>query len=320
MIPGVRVLDLFAGMGGFSLGFAGVLGRDAVTGIDLWPRAMDAYGENVGHAVQMDLSREEPDGDPDVIIGGPPCRPWSSVNLRRRRAAHGDYALVRRFYGIVMARRPRVFVMENVPALARDRILLDALRDVRGHYAVKRITVSYSDYGAATSRRRLFVIGAGEPAVLQGILLGLERARSPAATVRDAMGDLEGIGRAGLPDHEWSEVRTIGRYSDKYATGSFGWYRLEWDRPAPSFGNVSKTYTLHPSGERVISVREAMRIMGFPDAYVFPRGTPLHDRYQMVADAVSPVFSRALAEAILNGLMEHERRPEPEELVARQGP
>ena len=71
----VRVLDLFAGMGGLSLGFAGVLGRDAVRGIDLWSRAVAAYGENVGRAVQMNLSREEPDGDPDVIVGGPPCRP-----------------------------------------------------------------------------------------------------------------------------------------------------------------------------------------------------------------------------------------------------
>ena len=160
--------------------------------------------------------------------------------------------------------------------------------------------MNYGDYGAATSRRRLFVIGAGEPAVLQGILLGLERARSPAATVRDAMGDLEVVPRGGFPDHEWMMVRTIGRYADRYAAGRFGWYRLEWDRPAPSFSSVGKTFILHPSGERVISVREVMRIMGFPDAYVFPRGTPLHDRYQMVADAVSPAFSRALAMAILS--------------------
>jgi site-specific DNA-cytosine methylase len=47
-----------------------------------------------------------------------------------------------------------------------------------------------------------------------------------------------------------------------------------------------------------------MRIMGFPDSYAFPRGTPLVDRYQMVADAVSPIFSRALARAVLGALAE----------------
>lgn len=302
MWRGVRVLDLFAGMGGLSLGFAEVLGRGAVTGVDAWPRAAAAYGENVGRAALLDLSREEPEGDPDVIIGGPPCRPWSPFNLRRRRAAHEDYGLVRRFFEVVMALRPRAFAMENVPALARDPILLGALRDVGRRYAVKGIIVSYGDYGAATARRRLFVIGAEDPMVLQHVLRGLERARRPAATVRGAIGDLEGVGRGEFPNHEWMESRTIWRHADKYAAGRFGWYRLEWDRPAPSLGNVAKAYTLHPSGARVISVREAMRIMGFPDSYAFPRGTPLVDRYQMVADAVSPIFSRALARAVLGAL------------------
>jgi len=312
------VLDLFAGMGGLSLGFAEALGPGAVTGADAWPRAAAAYGANVGRAVLVDLSRDDPGGDPDVVVGGPPCRPWSPVNLRRRRAAHEDYALVRRFYEIVAARRPRAFAMENVPALAGDPILLDALRDAGRRYAVEKIVVNYGDYGAATTRRRLFVVGAQDPAVLRGILLGLERARSPAATVRDAIGDLEGVGRGGFPDHEWAGARTAWRYADKYAAGRFGWYRLDWDRPAPSFGNVGKTYTLHPSGARAVSVREVMRIMGFPDSYAFPPGTPLHDRYQMVADAVSPAFSRALARAVLDAL--GDRAPGSGGPAARRGP
>jgi DNA (cytosine-5)-methyltransferase 1 len=298
-----RVLDLFSGMGGFSLGFSRLLGRNAVTGVDSWDRAVAAYSANVGEAVRGDLrdwsvSR----GDYDVVIGGPPCRPWSSVNLRRRRGLHEDHDLVQRFFMLVQTIRPRAFVMENVPPLARDPSLRVALRALRHEYSLHEMTVVYSDWGAATSRRRLFVLGFLEDgAALQRALMFLDRMRAPAMSVRDVIRDLEDAPRGSIPDHVWSEPRTVDRYRDKYAEGRYGWRILEWDMPAPSFGNVTKTYTLHPSRRRVISVREAMRIMGFPDDYMFP-DTGIRDRYQMVADAVSPVFSGKLAEAVVDAL------------------
>ena len=79
---------------------------------------------------------------------------------------------------------------------------------------------------------------------------------------------------------------------------SFGWLILNWDKPAPSFSNVAKAYVLHPDMNRVISVREALLIMGFPEEFRFPPRLGLRTRYQMIADAVSPVFSYALAQAI----------------------
>ena len=63
------------------------------------------------------------------------------------------------------------------------------------------------------------------------------------------------------------------------------------DQQAPSFGNVMKTYTLHPSRERVVSVREVMSIMGFPWWFTFPYDMGHTKKYQMVADVVSPNFS-----------------------------
>jgi site-specific DNA-cytosine methylase len=76
---------------------------------------------------------------------------------------------------------------------------------------------------------------------------------------------------------------------------------LDYDTPAPSFGSVAKTYILHPEAgiggyaERVLSVREVMAIMGFADSVRFPERTSRAKRYQMVANAVSPVASRAIA-------------------------
>jgi site-specific DNA-cytosine methylase len=64
-----------------------------------------------------------------------------------------------------------------------------------------------------------------------------------------------------------------------------------------------KTYTLHPSSwngapPRVISIREALLIMGFDREFSFPEKMSMDSRYQMVADSVSPVFSYASARTI----------------------
>jgi DNA (cytosine-5)-methyltransferase 1 len=135
----------------------------------------------------------------------------------------------------------------------------------------------------------------------------LEQARAAGRTVREAIGRFARLPEGAFPDHEWAHVKTIDRYADKYASGQYGWYRLAWDEPAPSFGHVAKTYTLHPGIDdhtppRVLSVREVLAILGFDDSFIFPDSVPRTTKYRMAADAVSPQFSRALARAIKEAL------------------
>ena len=76
---------------------------------------------------------------------------------------------------------------------------------------------------------------------------------------------------------------------------------LDWNKPAPSFGNVMKTYILHPDSNpelptaRVVSVFEVSRIMGFNHGFEFPSNFGMGERYQMLVDSVSPIFSNVLA-------------------------
>jgi DNA (cytosine-5)-methyltransferase 1 len=118
--------------------------------------------------------------------------------------------------------------------------------------------------------------------------------------VKDAIWKLREKKRNEIPDHVWPELKTIDKYRHYYATGKYGWYILKWNEPAPSFGNVMKTYILHPDSfngqsTRVISVREALLVMGFDNSFRFPQDLGLGARYQMIVDAVSPVFSYAAA-------------------------
>jgi DNA (cytosine-5)-methyltransferase 1 len=226
------------------------------------------------------------------------------MNLQRRRGDHSDYDLVNRFRHAVMTMHPCAFVLENVPFLRNDpeyRLLLNGLA---GDYLISEDVFSYADWGAATRRRRLFAIGVekGHAESLDRLAKALSARRAGAKTVAEAIGSLSLTQPEPAIDHDWPHFRTIEKYADKYASGKYGWYRLAEDSPAPSFGNVMKTYTLRRGSngipDRALSPREAIAVLGFDVSYRFPPEVPRTAKYRMAADAVSPVFGRAVAEAL----------------------
>lgn len=306
-LPGsgkTQVVDLFAGIGGFSYGF----GRRyfSVIGVDAEELATKTFTRNrIGHAVTKDLRKEMYLRPAKILLGSPPCRPWSLVNVQRRRSAHPDHVLVGRFFAHVQRIRPRLFLMENVVPLRHDGSYVwwtKALQ--RDGYSLSTQVVRYADFGAATSRHRLLTVGVRDCDGGAGLFLSLlEKRRKPHTTVRDAIEWLRDVSWGKVRDHLWGRHNTIQKYRKYYETGKYGWYRLDYDAPARSFGNVLKTYTLHPEAgvngfsPRVVSVREVLSIMGFPKSFSFPPGARLTTRYQAVADTVSPAFSRACATA-----------------------
>jgi DNA (cytosine-5)-methyltransferase 1 len=300
------VLDLFAGTGGLSCGFTAAGFR--VTGVDSDPASGAVFAENrIGELLLRNLHDEQVIADVPVVIGGPPCRPWSAVNLKRRGSDHEDHGLVERFFEHLRQIKPAVFLMENVPPLIGDPTYRKLVDDTRWRgYSVAAQVLQYSDFGASTTRKRLFTVGfqGANLTSAEEFFQRLTMYHRSAATVRDAIGWLEGQEAGAVPDHEWSAVNTIAKYADRYRTGQYGWRQLDWDKPAPSFGSVSKTYVLHPASPpeldyaRVLSVREVLSILGFDRDFRFPPGIGLSVRYRMAANAVSPIVSEACARVI----------------------
>lgn len=92
----MKVVDLFCGCGGLSLGFEKA-GMDVVAGFDNWQDELDVYRRNFTHpAIKTDLSNVEESVDkirqflPDMIIGGPPCQDFSSAGKRNEDNGRGD--------------------------------------------------------------------------------------------------------------------------------------------------------------------------------------------------------------------------------------
>ena len=196
-------------------------------------------------------------------------------------------------------------MLENVPLLEGEPALNTYVKQLESEehgYSILSKVVQYSRYGAPTKRHRFILFGTRVGRALD-FFDKLKKFESEPKTVKDAIWELREKQKNEVVDHVWPELKTIDKYVDKYKNQKFGWYILDWNRPAPSFGNIMKTYILHPNAfeggvKRVISVKEAALIMGFDDDFRFPEGTGLGDRYQMIADSVSPMFSYTAAKII----------------------
>jgi len=298
----LKVLDLFCGAGGFSLGF-----RDegfSVTGVDINPKSGEIFTLNkIGDFFEKDLTKENITGEFDVIIGGPPCRPWSSINVKRRGIRHPDYSLLKSFFHHIFSLKPQAFLMENVPPLSGDPGYISLIeKTAKEGYSVSFRRINYGHYGIGSQRKRLFTAGFREFGNdANSFFEKMENLKIDPITIHQAIGKYEHFQMDEFPDHIWPQLNTIEKYREHYETGKFGWHKLKYDESAPSFGNVMKTYILHPNAGnenfpvRVISVREVLELLGFPSSYVFPSNMAMGMKYQMAADSVSPLVSRQMA-------------------------
>jgi DNA (cytosine-5)-methyltransferase 1 len=108
------------------------------------------------------------------------------------------------------------------------------------------------------------------------------------------------LDRAGLGDL----VPRCWREKPTGTTDVFG--RLWWDRPAltirTEFYKPEKGRYLHPSAHRPITVREAARLMSFPDDFILPEEQSMSSVARQVGNAVPPLLARRIAESLAASL------------------
>jgi len=92
-------------------------------------------------------------------------------------------------------------------------------------------------------------------------------------------------------------IQVNGKYKNLKNTHGMIYKRLSSSTPSVTITNFRKAMLIHPSQNRLLSVREAARIQTFPDNYEF-KG-PLHSMQQQVSDAVPLQLSTAVGNSIL---------------------
>lgn len=194
----MKVVDLFSGCGGLSLGFT-MAGFNLIAAYDNWEIALETYRLNFKHkAVMLDLKDVEhsvsiiSQDKPDMIIGGPPCQDFSSAGKRDENKGRGDLTVC--YSEIVDKIRPRWFVMENVERILKTDKLQQAKAIFKqAGYGMTQMVLDASLCGVPQKRKRFILIGSlgKEDGFMDRILIG-NLAKRPM-TVADYLGDSLGV-------------------------------------------------------------------------------------------------------------------------------
>ncbi len=204
-MPTPKIVDLFSGVGGFSLG-AHQAGFSSELAIDIDPDLTSSHKINFPRVktALADIARLDPvatlrqfDLDPHSIagiIGGPPCQGYSIIG--KRDPTDDRNGLVGSFYRFVAAVGPRFFVMENVPGILDESVrgfLDDGIDLVSNQYTiVGPILLNASDFGAPTMRERVVVVGYKPADIGPLSVTDIRGMHTIKRSVVEAIGDLTG--------------------------------------------------------------------------------------------------------------------------------
>ena len=222
---GPKLVDVFSGCGGFSLGAHNADFR-VVVAFDNDRVLASSYQYNFPNTrmvfrdvtdVDGNMIRAAAGGQVDGIVGGPPCQGFSDIG--KRHPADPRSRLLCHFFRIVREVRPSFFAMENVRGLAYSNarsVLDEALQLVEDEYVILGpIMLNAAEFGAATNRSRLFVVGIHKDRGEALTLKHFDALKRAPATVKAAISDLDGAAALGQRDgfDTWRITRTGRPYN-----------------------------------------------------------------------------------------------------------
>lgn len=291
----MRLVDLFAGCGGMSLGFQSA-GFNVVAAYDNWQPAIDIYQNNFSHPIfKRDLSSEDITQEiqalaPDIIIGGPPCQDFSIAGKRNFEGERANLTLI--YANIIKRVLPKWFVMENVYNIEKSPILKQALDIFKSAgYGITKRVWDASYMGVPQMRKRYIIIGrlsSKDDFMLEMLESMLSASRM---TLRDYLGDSLGT------DYYYMHPRSYNR------RGIFS-----IDEPSATIRGVNRPlpekYIPHPADKtkelhkvRALTSVERSYIQTFPKNFKFIGAKT--DIEQAIGNAVPVKMAEFIAKGII---------------------
>lgn len=300
-------MDLFSGVGGFSLGFE-LAGFDVVYAVDCWEKVKKTFKKNHPntefiHAKVEELNPHDFKDEIDFLIGSPPCQNLSISNPNK--VIEKGMKNIHAFLKWVKIIQPKWWIMENVDNAYT--YIVERCKD----YDLPMVQVLNSaNYGVPQVRRRVIVGNYIIPrqthfkkrhVLDRSILDYTDQKYRKWNSVRDAIKDIMEIKpnqeNAKIFNHEcynFNPEKNNPNYVGKWQ----GLKILDMDEPSPTVtdnhGNSNLLKDPNTGKLRRYTLREVARLQTFPDAFEF-KDTSLKRMYKMNGNAVPPLLSFRLA-------------------------
>ncbi|GAB0062180.1 DNA cytosine methyltransferase [Pseudomonas syringae] len=284
-------------------------------------------------------------GQCDIIVGGPPCQGFSTHRINNAGVGDPRNKLLGRYFEYVAALRPRIFLVENVPGLLwpRHKEYLEQFYEMgrlANYHIAEPVILNACDYGVMQNRRRVFILGIDnerpislawppEPThVSPALPESLRRGKQPWLPAKEAfrpasISDLNNVHMnhskelievfKNTPINGGSRSQS-GRILKCHTshTGHKDVYgRIDPSKPAPTMTtaciNPSKGRFVHPVENHGITVRQAARIQGFPEDFIFHGG--LMASGAQIGNAVPIKLAEVLLKHISAGIIQEESAP-----------
>lgn len=351
-----RVVDLFCGCGGMTLGVweaARLAHRrlDVRLAIDVNNAAIEVFRANFSasnrtarvddvarvFSAELGTAKNSTErywtqkvGKVDLLVAGPPCQGHSDLNNSTRRNDPRNQ-LYLRVVRACQVLRPRVVIIENVPAVLHDRGKVVEVAKAcfqASDYHVSDGCVQLGNFGLPQSRKRHILIAVAEgqfelsdvkatvssPPIIADYLKGLEKEPERMSEIFFRPSQVTETNQERIDylfDHELhdlpDEMRPYcHREKDHAYVSMYG--RMHKNKPAQTltsgFGSMGQGRYVHPTQRRLLTPHEAARIQGFPDFFDFSAAKTISALREMIANVVPPQFTTAvLSQMFTNGVL-----------------
>ena len=305
----LEVVSLFSGCGGSDRGLIDA-GCQIVMANDISPYAREVYEKNLPETefVLGDVRNISLFPPADILIGCYPCQGYSQGGARD--ASRKVNTLYREFDRALRQIRPKAFIVENVPGMARsnNKHLLQSqiIRYRLAGYRVRYEILNAADYGLPQERRRLFIVGINSRCDV--------KYEFPKPTHGPSLVPFNTQAQCLPTDNLWP----AGEFYDH----GFHWYYLSrdryrnWDSPSKTVLANARHMPLHPmsppmkrlgpdewifdgnaADARRLSYKEAAALQDMVD-WRFPDTTSLMNKYKVIGNAVPPMIFRQVFDAL----------------------
>lgn len=297
-----KFIELFAGVGGFRLGFEQA-GCSHVFCSDWDKFSQKTYEANFGEKPKGDITKIEASEIPqfDILTAGFPCQPFSTLGEREGFDHPTQGTLFYDIIRILKHHKPPALLLENVPGLLSHKegktfeTVLSSLKDLG--YQTQYKIINSADFGVPQKRKRVFIVGFLDSSV---------KFSWPEPTVKDYVG----IGKFIESDVTGYEITEYYQKSYLFKKNDNRPMVVDKNTTTPvntlmalyyKIGRLTGIYVKDGStGLRMLTDNECKAIMGFPKDFKFPVSrTQMYK--QMGNSVVVPVIS-ALANNIVASL------------------